>query len=189
MSDVMKDLDFNKIKIGIRLPIVLGIVLILVEYILLTIVTLGLPFIVNELNIGIDIHGIVGVVNLLIVLLFYAPLFFWTGHRVAKKYRGDLLEAGVTTAIVAIVLVILKFTLSTTLYLIAVIAEISTLELLLAKINLEGILTSAISGMPTGIGAQLIMGTICCLGRFMISGAVNFLVGGIGGYFGGGDRK
>jgi len=190
MSDFMKDLDFNKVKVGIRLPIALGILLIILEYILLTIVTLGVPFILDELNVGIDIQGIIGVANLLIVLLFFAPLFVWTGHRVAKRYRGDLLEAGVTTAIVAMVLVFLKFMLSTALYLVALVADISTLNLLITKISLEGIVTSAIAtDMPTGPAVQLIFGTFCCLGRLILSGAVNFLVGGIGGYFGGGDRK
>jgi len=192
MSDYMKDLDFNKVKVGIRLPLAIGIGLIVVEYILLTIVTLGFPYLANELNLGINIHGIIGVLNLLIVLLFFAPLFIWTGYRVAERYKGDLLEAGVTASIVAMSLVILKFMLSTLLYLVAVVADITTLSLLLTKISLEGILTSIISsngGLPTGPAVQLILGTFCCFGRLIISGAVNFLVGGIGGYFGGGERK
>ena len=192
MSDNMKDLDFNKVKVGIRLPLVIGIGLILAEYILLTIVTLGLPFVANEFDLGLNVHGIIGVLNLIIVLLFFAPLFVWTGYRVAERYKGDLLEAGVTASIVAMSLVALKFMLSTFLYLVAMIADITTLSLLLTKISLEGILTSIISsngGVPSGPVVQLVLGTFCCFGRLILSGAVNFLVGGIGGYFGGGERK
>jgi hypothetical protein len=192
MSDNMKDLDFNKVKVGIRLPLVIGIGLILAEYILLTIVTLGLPFVANEFSLEINVHGIIGVLNLIIVLLFFAPLFVWTGYRVAERYKGDLLEAGVTASIVAMSLVALKFMLSTFLYLVAMVADITTLSLLLTKISLEGILTSIISsngGVPSGPVVQLVLGTFCCFGRLVISGAVNFLVGGIGGYFGGGERE
>lgn len=185
----MKDLDFNKIKIGIRLPMAIGAVLIIVEYILLSIITLGLPFVIRQFNLGVNVAGFIGVVNLIIVLLFFTPLFLWTGHRMAKRYGSDLLEAGVTAAIIAVILVVLEFMLNTFLYLVATIADITTLHILLTKISLEGIVTAAIGVPAAGIGAQLIVGTFCCLGRLFLSGAVNFLVGGIGGYFGGGERK
>ncbi len=184
----MKNIDFNKIKAGIKFPIVLGLGLLIAEYILLMIITFGVPFVVNELSLDMDFSSIVGSFNLAIILLFFAPLFFWTGYRTSKRYMGDLIEAGLSASVVAVVILIIDFAIKMLLYLVATIGDITILKIAFTNVSMEGLLSAALN-MPPGTIIQIIMLNICCIGRLFVSLALNFLVGGIGGYFGGGDRK
>lgn len=169
------DIDFNKIKAGIGFPTMVGIVLLIVVHVFLIALNILMARYAPS-----DYLQLVSLVSIFVLLFALLPFFLWVGYRTAKRYRANTVEAGITTAIVAAIIIIVKYTF----YVIAIIAAM----VLGGWIPAIGSALSVISMLRwTQFEAHdpitVALNCTVCLAEIFVSLGVNFIVGGIGGYY------
>ncbi len=177
------NLDFNKIKAGIMIPTAIGFVVIFLGFMLNLI--LGL---LNYIPIiGTILDFMVGLGNLVISIMGFAVfmfLYLWAGYMTARKYRGDLNEAGIAGALSYTILAIINL----------------MFDIINAILKIFGIVTATAIGGISGsayedfaiallgssiVGTTGIVAVLCCgIARIPIGVLLNFFVGSVGGMLG-----
>ena len=181
--NILKDLDFNKIRAGLLLPTAIGLVAIFLGFM----INLVLGFLSGVEIVKPILDFMLEWGNLIISILgffFFMFLFAWTGYRTARKYKGTLTESGLASALsfAAMALVGLFF------------------DIINAVLQLTEILPTALVGGISGGGYEDIAialfgesfeGTtavvivLCCgFGRIPIGMLINFFIGSVGGMLG-----
>ena len=176
-------IDMKKVKEGIKLPLVIGIALLVLMYL----IVMGLAFLIPP---GTDAltSQIIGGVVLVLPYVFFLPFFIWTGYRSVKKYNAYLAEAGIIAAIVAGLIKIIEFIATIILILVMVFLLGSTLGPATTE-GTQGEIGEALGSMAA-LGGVLLLGgilinTLTCAIYLAFTIPINFLVGILGGYIAG----
>lgn len=184
----IKNLDFNKIRAGALLPTAIGFVVIFIGFF----IDLVLGFLSYIEIVGTVLDFMIGWGNFILSIIgfiFFLLLFAWAGYRTARKYRGELVEAGIASAISYAVLALVSL----------------FFDVIHAILQITGLLPSTVVGGISGGGYEDIAiaflggsfeGTtavvivLCCgFGRIPIGMLMNFFVGSVGGMLGSSGRK
>ncbi|GEM_PF-1993793 len=184
---VTMNFDFNKIKAGITLPVMVGLAVIIIGFF----ITLLLALLSDQPTIQTVLELLRNFGNTILSILshiFFLALFVWAGYRTAKKYRGDVVEAGIAGALSYAVLALINL----------------FFDLLNAVLQITGMLSVAPAGGISGSayedvvvyllgdtfsGPAGIAALLCCgFGRIPIGMLANFIVGAVGGLIGGSSK-
>jgi hypothetical protein len=175
--------DFNKIKAGMTLPVTIGLVVIVGGFF----ITLLLGLLSDQPTIQTVLEILRNFGNIVLSVLshiFFLVLFVWAGYRTARRYRGDVVEAGIAGALSYAVLALINLffdLLNAVLQITGIlgVAPIGGISGSAYEDVVISLLGNTFSG-PAGIAALL-----CCgFGRIPIGMLANFLVGSIGGLIG-----
>lgn len=165
-------LDIKKVLLASILIIGIGIVLDIFAVILelLPMVVSDIKYI-NYLNLALNVFSYVS------YPIFFA-IFLWAGFRAVKKYGLDLVGAGTVSALSYFVIA---------LFLILLDAFMNGVMLNRAASGVgfgsyEIIAATTVFGDLSGLGGVMLT-VLCGIGIVIIGTLVNFVVGGIGGYF------
>jgi len=171
-------IDTKKIKDGIKLPLLIGVGLLVLMYV----ITIGISFLSAGMDYGTT--QIIGIVLLAIPYIFFLPFFIWTGYRSVKKYNVYLVEAGLIAAIVAGLLKIIEFLATFVIVLLLVLlGGGALLSIGDGEIGEAAGSLAAISGII--LLAGILMSSITCAIQLAFTIPVNFIVGLVGGYIAG----
>jgi len=184
MANPLKNLDFNKIKAGMILPTVIGIIIVGLGFLFLFVVSLFSEY-VPEVNQFIDmIAGTVSLLFSLLMYLFFMLLFLWTGYRTAHKYHATPVEAGLTSAFSYISIAVINLGLT---FILAVLNAVGLVNYTAISTNVGGELNDiglALVGIDAGAIIGIITGLCCSMILIVVSGLINFVIGAIGGAIG-----
>ncbi len=168
-------MDFKKIFAAVKLPIVMGLALLLI---------LGILSYLNWTSYLPPLRTNIPVVNGLIFLVFlaiflYLPffcLFLWAGYHATKKYSLSLIESGAVAALSCLVIGIIE----TTFTLLFVFILPHFFPTILPEdpkiLAANGILT------PLGIAFGIGLGIFASLLSVSVGTVINFIVGMIGSF-------
>jgi hypothetical protein len=184
----MKNLDFNKIRAGVLLPTAVGFIVIVVGFLFglllgflsfIDIVRTVLDFMISWGNLILSLVGFV---------LFFL-LFFWAGYRTARKYRGELVEAGVAGALSYAILAVVSVFFDMVNGFLQMLELMDTSAVGGISLNAYEDVAIAIFG-DTFAGATEIIAVLCCgFAAIPIGAVLNFLVGSVGGMLGSPEKK
>jgi len=182
------NVDFNKIRAGVLLPTAIGFVVIFLGFM----VNLMLGLLNYIPIIGTILDFMVGLGNLVLSVLgfiIFLFLYMWAGYRTARKYRGDLNEAGIAGALSYTLLAVINLMFDT-------INAILKIFGIVTATAIGGISGSAYEDFAIALLGGSIVGTtgiiavLCCgIARIPIGILLNYFVGSIGGMLGSSASK
>lgn len=167
-------IDVKKLKEGIKLPLLIGVGLLVLMY--------AIEIGVGLLTQGMDslMQEIVSVILIVLPFVFFLPFFIWAGYRSVKKYNVYLIEAGLIAAIVAGLIKVIEFVFMLLVMLVIFIVFAVMGGEYLSELP-EG--TIAMAGLIALSG--IFMNAATCAVVLAVTIPVNFLVGILGGYIAG----
>jgi len=157
----------KRIGESIKVPVIVGVGLLVLTYL----ANFGISFLIKDMESTLQEPFFY--VLLAIPYIIFFPLFLWTGYRSVKKYNSTLLEAGLATAAVALLVKVIEFFIGLVISLIIIMF-------------LGGTMSDEVAGVMTVLAfSSVMMGIMLCLVQLLFSIPMNFVVGVLGGYIAG----